>query len=291
MIIEQNHQSTDSILSNARKNFEESKQEIEHLLEIHMEMEGGQSGRPGRRPEQIQVLHRAAIVMITACWQAYVEDLFRENFERLLNSFDNPKKIPDAIKEDIYNNRNDTGHVREREYVWEFAGNGWKEIILEEWKNKKLDNFNTPSNKKVDSLFKYLGLRNISARWCWEGINSERVIEKLNKYLTIRHKIVHGQKDDRNYNLKPNKNNVREYLNHVEKLIEKTETMVKNHVEKLIGQDVDKNRKTASRMGRPGQGNGGSHGCQPNPNLCYTSCHVQSGSRNHDGQANSSAGG
>ncbi|MXZ83876.1 MAG: hypothetical protein F4Z10_09455 [Synechococcus sp. SB0666_bin_14] len=85
MIMEQKHQSTDSILSNARKNFEESKREIEHLLEIHTEMEGGQSGRRGRRPEQIQVLHRAAIVMITACWQAYVEDLFHEASNKLLS--------------------------------------------------------------------------------------------------------------------------------------------------------------------------------------------------------------
>jgi len=153
-------QLADQALSQAKKNFDSNKKDIYYLLEIHEKMDkmDGRDG-PCRRPEQVQVLHRAAIVMITACWQTYIEDLFRENFERLLSSFDDPGKIPGAIKEDIYNkNKN------KRDYVWKFAGDGWKKI-LKEWSDEKLDQFNTPSNKKVDSLFKYLGLRNLSDCW------------------------------------------------------------------------------------------------------------------------------
>ena len=51
---------------------------------------------------------------------------------------------------------------------------------------------------------------------------------------------MHSQKDDINYNSKPNKRDIEEYLNHVENLIKETEKEVKNHVENLIGQDVDK---------------------------------------------------
>jgi len=67
-------------------------------------------------------------------------------------------------------------------------------------------------------------------------MDPKQAIEKFNKYLTIRHKIVHGQ----NYDLKPKKENVKDYRDHVEHLIEQTEQGVKNHVEGLIGQGVDK---------------------------------------------------
>jgi len=76
----------DQILSEAKKNFQRNMQDIKNLLDIHKEQEGEQHGKAGRRPESIQVLHRAAVVMLTACWEAYEEDLFRKASECLLAS-------------------------------------------------------------------------------------------------------------------------------------------------------------------------------------------------------------
>ena len=187
------NQPADPILSEAREKFEKSKREIENLLEIHTKMDGERIGTTGRRPNRVQVLHRAAIVMITACWQAYLEDLFRKAFE----------------------------------YLWFSHGNAYQNI-LENYANEKLRYFHNPLSDKVNSLFKCLGLENLSHRWTWQAMSHNNAMEKLDKYVSIRHKIAHGGESD---DSKPDKSVVRDYLNHVERLVEKTEEAVKKHVE------------------------------------------------------------
>lgn len=138
-------QLADQPLSQAKNKFDSNKKDIDCLLEIHEkmdEMDGRDPDRPGRRPEQVQVLHRAAIVMIIACWQAYVQDRFREVFQYLLDrSGNDPHKMPHDMKSyacrKIEENKN-------KIFIWNFSGDGWK-TMLEEYAEEKLDKFSSPS--------------------------------------------------------------------------------------------------------------------------------------------------
>ena len=55
-------------------------------------------------------------------------------------------------------------------------------------------------------------------------------VEKLDEFLLVRNKIAHGDTK----NTKVTKKNVQDYLNHVEKLVGKTEEKIKSHVEELL---------------------------------------------------------
>ena len=239
-----NNQVVDSILSEAKRNFEQSKREIQDLLKIHAKMEGEQSGQAGRRPDRLQVLHRAAIIMITACWEAYLEILFREAFKYLLDHSNNPQEMPSVMIKYACNKIKEN---KDTSFVWKFAGNNWKDM-LKQYANEKLDKFNTPSTAKINDLFKYLGLIQLSNCWKWQNMNDQKAVSKLDYYINIRHEIAHGQRSD---DLQLNKTHVEDYLNHVERLIDETEKEVKKYVEKQINE-----KETASGMERPEKASG-----------------------------------
>ena len=235
-----NNQPADPILSKAKKNFEHSKREIEHLLKIHKQMDeigGRNSAARGRRSEQIQVLHRPAIVMIIACWQDYIQDRFREFFQYLLDHSDNdPQTMPHDMKSHACRKIKENKDISS---IWKFSGDGWKEM-LKKYADEKLDKFSSPSTERIDELFKYLGIEKLSKSWSWQGMNNENAKEKLNEYIKLRNEIAHGQNNGEGDNSRPNRDRVEKCLKHIEFLIDKTEEAVRNHVETPIGQDADK---------------------------------------------------
>lgn len=58
------------IPSNAILAFDESRKDIDRLLEIHQRLGGKGKGRR----HQLEVLNKSAIVLISAIWEAYCED-------------------------------------------------------------------------------------------------------------------------------------------------------------------------------------------------------------------------
>jgi hypothetical protein len=65
--------------SQASKRFAQSNDDILMLWHIHAEVAGRGKGRKRRA----DVLNRAAVVFISACWESYVEDAAREAFDYL----------------------------------------------------------------------------------------------------------------------------------------------------------------------------------------------------------------
>ena len=61
--------------SKARVQFEKNKADVDNLLLFHKETGGDE---PGRRDKRLEVLNKSAIVLITAVWEAYCEDLAAE---------------------------------------------------------------------------------------------------------------------------------------------------------------------------------------------------------------------
>ena len=66
--------------SKARRAFDDSAKDVKRLLEIHKTIGGN---APGRRAG-LEVLNKSAIVLITAIWEAYCEDISAEALEHIV---------------------------------------------------------------------------------------------------------------------------------------------------------------------------------------------------------------
>lgn len=190
------------VLKAASGSFENSKKLVEYLLEIHQEIGGTERGK---RDKSLSALNMSAMVLITACWESYLETLLSDIFKFLLDSSDSPEKfskiLKKAISDKIKENKDDR-------YVWKLTGDGWKDIFKKEVK-EKLDKFNTPSGNNVNKLFEQiLDLNNLSEHWSWQNMSKEngKAVKELDRYLLIRNKIAHGKTKDNTIELEEGSN-------------------------------------------------------------------------------------
>jgi hypothetical protein len=214
--------------SAARTAFTENKADIDRLWQIHEEVAGN---GPGRKHD-VEVLNRAAVVLITACWESYVEDVALEGFDYLVNNAPTADKIPGKVQalatQDI---------VKEKDpaKLWALADTGWRAVLQTHRGTVKqtwVDSLNTPKTKQVDSLFEaLLGIRSLSTSWHWKGISAADAQKKLDRYITLRGQIAHRLK----HNSTVYKNWSADYLQHVQRLVEKTDDAVAAHIQKQLG--------------------------------------------------------
>jgi hypothetical protein len=213
--------------SEAYTKFAQSRKDILMLWHIHAEVAGPGKGRRLRA----DVLNRATIVFISACWESYVEDAAREAFNYLLERTRTPDVFPQKVKTLA------AKHLRESKderRIWELAGSGWRnvlidhrDLILSRW----LRDFNTPKSEQVRALFAgLLNLRDVTACWVWSDMTSEQACAKLNDYISVRGNIAHRTKHDEVVH----KNMGKDFLSHVVKLVEKTDEALAVHVQTLI---------------------------------------------------------
>lgn len=163
--------------------------EVNRLMEIHSSISGH---GPGRR-RNLQVLNKSAIVLLLACWEAYVEDLAKNAFEYMLGSASSPKIFPDHVLAIAGKRVTKNGAMD----VWNLAGEGWKEALKthkEEILCKYIQrgSFNTPSPENIDRLYSELiGLKSASKEWFWPGMSNHRVKEKIKGLIDLRGQIAH----------------------------------------------------------------------------------------------------
>ena len=213
-----------NVLSNAKDSFENRTKLVNYLLRIHEDRGGSDRGR---RDESFLPLNMSAMVLITACWESYLETLLSEIFEFLLDSSDSHEKISNTLKKSVSDEIKKNPDNRD---VWGLTGDGWKNILKDKVK-EKLDKFSSPSGNNVDTLFKQvLGLENLSKCWSWRKMDCVNAVEKLDEFLLVRNKIAHGDTK----NTRVTKKDVQDYLNHVERLVGETEEKIKSHVKELL---------------------------------------------------------
>jgi hypothetical protein len=214
--------------SKARKSFDANIKDIDRLLEIHTN-EGGTS--KGRR-YNLDVLNKSAIVLITAYWEAYCEDIAAEGLKHLIQHLNSSEKLPKEIKKQIAsslkNEKNDLA-------IWKLSGDGWKSELnqkfqtLENERNRKL---NTPKSGNIDELFlSTVGISKISKAWKYKNLSNEDTRNKLDEYITLRGEIAHRGKPTTSVQKKA----VMDYLDFVKKLASTTGGEVNKHVRQITG--------------------------------------------------------
>ncbi len=206
--------------SQARQAFDYNCLDIDRLMYFH-QLEGGVDR--GRRSENLEVLNKSAIVLICAVWEAYCEDIVSEAIRKIVEEASSSDRLGTNIKKiiaiEIKKNPNEL-------QVWKLADHGWRNFLidryerLEEERNRKL---NTPKSNFINQLFdKNLGISNITSEWYWQNMTCEQAQQKLDEYVTLRGDIAHRARNAQTLR----KTDVNAFLNHVKKIVEKTDIYV-----------------------------------------------------------------
>lgn len=213
----------------SRRAFDKHCSDIDQLLTIHQEIGGTNVGR-----RQLEVLNKSAIVLLTAFWEAYCEDLAAEALQHLVKHAPAWSAIPKELKKRVAKAlREDLDELA----VWRLAGRGWRTVLTErlegltEERNRKL---NTPKTTYINELFlKALGIE-VSDTWHWSKMPVASAAAKLDKYVELRGNIAH-----RGQGLKSvRKEHVREYYEHLKRLVGKTGGRVSAVVKQATGRSL-----------------------------------------------------
>lgn len=218
--------------SAARKAFDKNVKDIERLLELHNQIGGGQKGRR----YGLEVLNKSAIVLITAFWEAYCEDVASEGLAHIVKHAKSADALPKELKKQVAAELKKHNHELE---LWKVADDGWRIYLgdrleaLREARGRKL---NTPKTANIDALFLLaVGINKISDSWRWaRKMSAKRASEKLDKFVELRGAIAHrGQHSD-----SVKKAQVEDYFEFVKSLAAKTGGSVNYHVKTITGKPL-----------------------------------------------------
>jgi hypothetical protein len=167
--------------------FDENAKDVDRLLKIHSDVGGDQKGRR----YGLEVLNKSAIVLITAIWEAYCEDLSAEALEHIVTNAAVALDLPKELRKQI------ASEVRQENELamWDLADGGWKtkaKSRLTRLTAERNWRLNSPKAEQLDQLFfAAIGLSNISHAWKWKRMPAETARTKLDEYVKLRGSIAH----------------------------------------------------------------------------------------------------
>jgi hypothetical protein len=167
---------------------EDNVSQVKRLLEIHKTLGG--TG-PGRR-SNLEVLNKSGVVLLVACWEAYVEDLATASFDFLFQQAKDPSVFPAGV---LTLASKPLRVAADERKVWDLAGEGWRSV-LQDHRESILDEYigrlNTPKPEQVTGLFdKLVGFPNLKSHWRWRGMSCDSSCEKLDRLVELRGSIAH----------------------------------------------------------------------------------------------------
>jgi hypothetical protein len=204
---------------------------VERLLQIHADVGGDAKGRRFG----LEVLNKSAIVLITAIWEAYCEDIASEALDHLVSNVSSGSQLPKELKKRIVTDINaDPNDLA----MWDLADAGWQNrararlASLTAERNRRL---NTPKSDQIDELFNSaIGLANASTAWKWKKMSVASARKKLDDYVTRRGAIAHRGAAAAGVT----KVQVTDYFRHVKRLVAKTGGRVNAHVKSATGKPL-----------------------------------------------------
>lgn len=129
----------------AFRTFLENMAEVRRLLQIH-----GQLGGPGPgRRWGTEVLNKSAVVLLIACWEAYLEDVASFAFDTALKRCQKPDHFPKEVIKRVGESLHD---AKDQRVIWRLAGSGWK-AVLSDYKTRTIEKFHNP-NSNLGGHFK-----------------------------------------------------------------------------------------------------------------------------------------
>jgi hypothetical protein len=222
-------------MSNAYTQYEQQKKEVNLLLSFHGELHENRTksapDSPGRRSSELEVLHKSAIVLLTACWEAYIENTVTEAVTIISKSLKDPFQLHNEILRSIASTKSDKLSISDKHdlYAWYFVGDGWRSILLE-FSKLKISELNTPDSSGVRKIMNdLLGIKDISESWGRPGKMAKDAADRLDEYLSDRHVIAHGSVPLKKFS----KSYVTNFLGFLAIPVQKTDDEVSNRLKDL----------------------------------------------------------
>lgn len=217
--------------SQARSSFDQNCADIDRLVEIHEDITGDSAGRK----YGVEVLNKAAVVQLTAIWEAYCEDIAAEALSFIVQNTPEASRLPLGLRKQVANELKLDPHELA---VWRLAGDGWRRVLemrLTVYTAQRNRSLNTPKTEQIDSLFeKTLGIQNISNNWYWRGMSKTQAQSKLDGYIDLRGAIAHRGRA----NLSVTKFKVNDYYGHIKRLVGKVGDRVEKTANDTTGQSI-----------------------------------------------------
>lgn len=209
--------------------FIENREEVKRLVNIHIQVAGTTRGRKN----DVQVLHKSAIVLLTACWESYIEAIVSDAFDFMLENSSSYDVFPNSV---LIKAAKELRADKDERKIWMIADRGWRDVLVkykQQTLKKEIDHFHVPRPSNIDELFaKIIGLENISKTWTWKGQNNADTINTLNEFVDLRGSIAHKIKVDESIQ----KRDVLYYLNFINSLTVVTNNTVSRYVENRVGE-------------------------------------------------------
>jgi len=211
--------------STASIRFSQNRKDIDTLWLFRKELQQKPS-----KEARFEVLHRAAVVFIAACWESYIEDVATEAFDFLIDRATTPDVFPARVKvlasKELF-------EEKDARRIWGLV-TSWKDVLRvhrDEILSKTLKGFNTPKTRQVKELFSELLDVDVTAKWVLKGMTPEQAGVQLDEYMTIRGNIAHRTR----HSASIEKRAAKAFLKHVAALVEKTDETVSYHIQVLTG--------------------------------------------------------
>jgi hypothetical protein len=198
--------------------------EVGQLLDIHRKVAGV---GPGRK-YSVEALNKSAIVLLVACWEAFVEDLAEAGLRAMVASAKDHSFLPELVLERV-------AAKNPGRQAWSLAGEGWKiavESNLKEVLARTTGALNTPRTAQVDELFlKTLGVPKLSQCWSSRGKTAHHAQKRLDDLVTLRGSIAHRVK----YSNSVRKRDVTIAADFIGRLAEKSHNRIRSYIHETTG--------------------------------------------------------
>jgi hypothetical protein len=161
--------------------------DYERLMAVHAAITGTGAGRR----YGVEVLNKSAVLVVYACWEAYIEDVLSELIARLLRQAESPNALPDALKLYIKKQLDSTKH----DYaIWGLAGKKWRSQLtafLSGMADLRNFHFNSATADQVDKLFSDSVGTTLSNAWHWKGMSVVQARDKVRALVRLRGALAH----------------------------------------------------------------------------------------------------
>lgn len=198
--------------------------EVRALLGIHQAIAGSTRGRK----RNVEVLNKSAVVLVVACWEAYVEDLASNALGFMIDQATSHTIFPKPVLERVASKCAGPN-------AWQLAGDGWKKVMRDNFSEvlaKTTGTLNTPRAPQVDELFaKTIGLASLSSTWSWPRRSQAASVKALDELITLRGSIAHRVQHSNSVH----KSTVTAAVELVSRLAAKSTNQVRIHVHSTTG--------------------------------------------------------
>lgn len=218
--------------SKARKSFDESARDIEHLLEA---WKAAGSKTSEVNSSTTDVLLRSAVVLLVSYWEAYVEDICSEALEHIVLHSKDASKIPTEAKKIVAAELKKAQHELE---VWKIADGGWRDYLKERLPRLKSDRDRSWNSPKADATSKFikdvLGLEDVHKAWNVQNLESKVASERLDGLIKIRGQIAHRGKLEQPLT----QEFVTDHTNFLNSVVSRTGSRINRHVIGITGKPL-----------------------------------------------------